>query len=118
VAQGVDAKSGNEIQIALALDVKQKYALTPAQHDGISVIGLQQKMPLAFGDLFKVIHRKFQFYRILGERSRPCGENELHPENPVVYFPFLWFDPMIHISHPPASAVAAGAICVFFVGTS
>ena len=69
VPQRIHAQPGNEIQIALALDVVEKHALAPAQHDGIAVISLQQKLPLTFGDLFKGIHRKFQFYRILRGRS-------------------------------------------------
>ena len=64
VPQGVDAESGNEVQVALARDIVEKHAFASAEHDGVSVVGLQQKLPLAFGDLFKVIHRKFQFYRI------------------------------------------------------
>src|SRR5690348_8504506 len=89
VSQGVDAESGNEIQIALAVDIKEKHAFAPAQHDGVSVVGLQQKLPLAFGDLFKVIHRKFQFYRILRLRSSqgqkvgsPCKHNEFARREP------------------------------------
>ena len=69
VAEGVNAQSGDEIHIALPLDIKKKHALAAAQHDGVPVVGLQQKLPLAFGDLFKVIHRKFQFYRIVRERG-------------------------------------------------
>jgi len=126
VAEGVNAESGNEIEVALAVDVKEKDAFAPAQHDGVSVVGLQQKLPLAFGDLFKVIHRKFQFYRItegqefrriqfvisdthrcdikrpgLAKRqeSPPARRNELPPRTPSCTSHPTRLDPMIQIAH-------------------
>ncbi len=57
VPQRIHSQPGNKIQIALALNVKQKHALAPAQHDWIAVISLQQILPLPFSDLFEGIHK-------------------------------------------------------------
>src|ERR1035441_6035410 len=57
----VHSKARNKIQIALLVDVVEKHALATGENDGIAVIGLQQKLPLTFGDLFEGIHRKIRF---------------------------------------------------------
>src|ERR1700722_1363326 len=56
VPQRIHSQPGDEIQVALALQVKQKHALAPAERDGIAVVCLQQILPFKFSDLFKSIH--------------------------------------------------------------
>src|SRR5579863_9809556 len=55
--QRIHPQPGDEIQVALALQVIQKHALAAAEGDGITVVSLQQVLLFKVCDLFKSIHR-------------------------------------------------------------
>src|SRR5579864_7623448 len=58
VPEGIHAEAGDEIQIALVGDIPEKDTLATRQYDWITVIGMQQKLPLTFDNLFESIDRK------------------------------------------------------------
>ena len=56
VAQSVDPKSGNEIQVAIPFPVEQIDSLATLEDDRIAIVGRQQKTTLAFNDFVGVGH--------------------------------------------------------------
>ena len=52
VAESVDTKSGDEIQVAIPFPVEEIDAFAALEGDGIAVIGGQQKMAFAVNDFF------------------------------------------------------------------
>ena len=75
VAKGVYAQTGDEIQVAFAVEIEQENAFAAGDDERIAVVGLEQKLAFALDDFLEGAHRRnlilpdSGFYWIQGRRE-------------------------------------------------
>src|SRR5207249_12030663 len=64
MAQRIHAETGYEIEIAFAIQIVKKNAFAALEDQRVALVGLKQKLTLAFDDCVRVCDRDRRVYRV------------------------------------------------------